>query len=127
MTDKKIKLIIVEDTVLVRLHLSNMAKHFGYEVVGTFSSGEDLIEFLEEHIENECDCILMDIMLEGELDGIETAKIISENHEIPIIYMSALSDMDTLKRADQTNKFRFIVKPFIEEEVKTTIEECVLK
>ena len=127
MDNDKVKLIIVEDTVLVRLHLSSMAKQMGYDVVANFSSGEDVINFLNEHIDNECDCILMDIMLEGDLDGIETAKIINEDHDIPIIYMSALSDLETLSRADKTNSFKYIVKPFKEDEVKETIESCVAR
>lgn len=125
MTKKKVKLIIVEDTVLIRLHLTSMANQLGYEVVADFSSGEDVINYLDEQIDNDCDCILMDIMLEGDLDGIETAKIINESHDIPIIYMSALSDMETLSRADETNSFKYIVKPFKEEEVRKTIEACV--
>lgn len=121
MLENKTKIIIVEDTVLVRLHLMSMVKDMGHEVVGNFSSGEDVINFLDEHIDNECDLILMDIVLEGELDGIETARIINEDHNIPIIYMSALSDMETLARADATNSFKYIVKPFKEDEVREII------
>ena len=125
MEEKKIRIIIVEDTILVRLHLVSMIKSMGFDLLAHFSNGEDVVEFLDEQIDNDCDVILMDIVLEGPLDGIETARQINLKHQIPIIYMSALSDLDTLARADQTNSFRYIVKPFEEKEVKSAILDCI--
>ena len=110
---------------MVRLHLTNLAKQLGFDVIAHFSSGEDVVNFMEEQFDNECDIILMDIMLEGNMDGVEAAEIIFKEHHIPIIYMSALSDVETLSRANKIEPFYFIVKPFNEKEVKDTIEACL--
>ncbi len=73
------------------------------------------------------DLILMDIMLDGELSGIETAKIISENYNLPVIYLTALTDSETLNKAKLTDPFGFLLKPFDERSLHSSIEMGIYK
>ena len=88
------------------------------------SKGEEAIKMAES-----ChpDLILMDIVLKGKMDGIETAKIIHDNLDIPIIYLTAYSDENTLQRAKLTEPFGHILKPFEDRELRTNIEIALHK
>ncbi len=101
-----------EDT---RILLENM----GYTACSSFTKGEDI---LEETVQNTPDLILMDIHLKGQLNGIETANIISERYDTPIIYVTAHADDDTLNRAKIAGPCGYIVKPIKIEDLKSAIE-----
>jgi response regulator of citrate/malate metabolism len=107
------KVLIVEDNILIA-HLMDMyiSKSDCCEVIGCVDNGEDAIEIAKKL---RPDFILMDIRIEGEKDGIETATII--NSDIPIIYASANSDAKTVDRAKKTNMLAFLVKPIIKSEL----------
>ncbi len=113
------KLLIVEDELLIAETLSRKLKKLGYTVVDIVSSGELAIQ---RAIETEPDLILMDIVIEGDMDGIETAAIIHENQNIPIIYTTAYADDDTLERAENTGSYGYILKPFKERELHACIK-----
>lgn len=121
----KSKILIVEDTVMVALHIRKSLELAGYDVVNNVSSGEEAIAYLKEEILP--DIILMDIMLEGELDGIETTSLINKQFNIPIIYLTALSDHQTIERAKHTNPYGFVMKPFKELELHTNISMALHK
>ncbi|MES1024553.1 response regulator [Gloeocapsa sp. BRSZ] len=120
----KASILIVEDELLVAKDIQNRLTKFGYAVVGVVSSGKEAIN---KAIEKNPDLILMDIHLKGELDGIEVAQVIYEDLNIPIVYLTANADDSTLERAKATEPFGYILKPFKEKELKTTIEITLTK
>ena len=120
----KNRILIVEDESIVATHLKGALLNRNYEVTGSFSSGEEAIEFVKNNLP---DLVLMDIRLKGKLDGIETATLINELFDIPVIYLTAYSDETTLTRAKITQPFGYIVKPFVEKELYSTIEMVLFK
>ena len=116
---KNIKLLIVEDELIVAENISRNLKQQGYEIVGIVSTGEEAIQ---EAIANHPDLVLMDIMLPGDIDGIKAAYTIHTQLQIPIVYMTAYADNDTLEKAKHTQPYGYLVKPFKPQDVSTTIE-----
>lgn len=111
--------MVVEDTVLVSLELQEMLKKEGYRIAAAAISGEEAIEIFRE---SEPDIVLMDIMLEGEMSGIEAALIIQTIREVPIIYTTAYSDEDTVSEIHPTEPYAFIKKPYDYRELVIAIE-----
>lgn len=118
------KILIVEDEGIVAKDIQNILKTLGYTVVGISSSSEDAIKKTEEM---RPDLVLMDIVLDGNADGIETAKQIRNRFNIPIIYLTAFADEKTLQRAKITEPYGYILKPFQERELQITIEMGLYK
>jgi diguanylate cyclase (GGDEF)-like protein len=114
-----IKILIVEDELIAAENISRNLKQQGYEVVGVVSTGEEAIQ---EAIANHPDLVLMDIMLPGDIDGIKAAHTIHTQLQIPIVYMTAYADNDTLEKAKHTEPYGYLVKPFKPQDVRTTIE-----
>lgn len=121
---KKIRILVVEDERIVAKDINNSLNNLGYEVTSVLSSGEEALIKVEE---DKPDLILLDIVLKGELDGIETAKIIRSKYRIPIIYLTAYEDPNTLDRAKQTDPLGYILKPFEERDLNTTLEIALYK
>ena len=113
------KILIAEDEFIVALDLQSRLKNLGYEVVGIASSGDDAILQVQD---SHPDLVLMDIMLYGEMDGIEASKQISEECDVPVIYLTANADPTTLERAGSTHPFSCLLKPFKERELKFSID-----
>lgn len=113
------KILIVEDEAVVSLDISRRLEKMGYEVVGRAASGEEALTVTQE---TSPDLVLMDINLQGELDGIETAEQIYEQAKIPVIYLTAYAGESTLQRAKQTRPYGYILKPFKERELRAAIE-----
>jgi cellulose synthase/poly-beta-1,6-N-acetylglucosamine synthase-like glycosyltransferase/CheY-like chemotaxis protein len=117
------KIILVEDESTVALDLKYMLESFGYEVPYLTSRGEDAVK---EAVKIRPDLVLMDISLKGQMDGIEAARrMIILN--IPVVYLSASSKEETLKRATEVPAYGYVVKPYLEKELKTTIEIALNK
>jgi DNA-binding response OmpR family regulator len=112
-------ILIVEDESLVALEISNYIKELGYNVVGIAASADRAIELVEN---KSVDLILMDVYLKGEKDGIEAASKIRQEHHIPVIYISAFSDDETLERAIATNPISYLTKPFNRKELQVAIK-----
>jgi two-component system, response regulator PdtaR len=110
MTNKKPSILIVEDEGLIALHLQELLQKAGYDVPDTVPSGEDAIECMRASIPN---LILMDISLDGKLDGIVTAREIRKRFDIPIMFLSAHSEEKRLARAEDLAPFGFIGRPFV--------------
>ncbi|MCH8317010.1 MAG: response regulator [Bacteroidetes bacterium] len=120
----KAKILIVEDELITARDIESCLKEFGYLVTGIVTSGEDAVKKTER---SNPDLVLMDIRLKGKMDGIEAAQIIRDKFNIPVIYLTAHSDKETLKRAKITKPFGYVLKPFQENELHTQIEmalEC---
>jgi len=115
---------VVEDEIVVAMELEERLRSMGYQVTGICASGQDAILEVNEKLP---DLVLMDIRLDGELDGIQTAELIRRRHDIPIVYLTAYADDTTVQRAKQTEPFGYLIKPFSETELRTTIEVALYK
>ncbi|MEW6126762.1 MAG: response regulator [Acidobacteriota bacterium] len=118
------KILIVDDEIIIARELEARLTLLGYEVTGIASSGREAIALIEE---TEPDLVLMDIVIKGDLDGIETAAKIRRRWSIPVIYLTAYTDDTTLQRARITEPFGYIVKPFSERELRANIEMALYK
>lgn len=118
------KILVVEDEVIMALALENALQSMGYVTMGNVPTGVQAIESVRK---NPPDLILMDIKLEGDIDGIETVREIHKFNEIPVIYLTAYSDSDILSRAISTNPYGYLIKPYKIRELQTTIETAVNK
>ncbi len=116
--------MIVEDEAIIAKDIKQTLKNFGYGVTKTAFSGEEAIEQIP--ISNP-DLLIIDIMLNGSLNGIQLASRIQEKHDIPIIYITAYADDEILKRAKKTEPYGYLIKPFEERELRTTVEIALYK
>jgi len=116
--NSKAQILIVEDEGIVALDLQNRLRRLGYAVPEFVATGEEAVARAAEILP---DLILMDIKLKGEMDGIEAAKRIKEKFDIPIIYLTAFADEATLQRAELTEPFGYLLKPFEERELLVSI------
>ncbi len=116
--------LIVEDEPLFASKLEMLIDRLSYSLVGVVDNGADTIQIVESQ---PVDLILMDINIQGKLDGIMTAEKIMAIKEIPIIFISALADEATFERAKQTRPYEFILKPFNEVQLQRTIEMVVMR
>ena len=115
----KKKVLIVEDEYLVSYLLESYVNDSDCSsVIGTVDNGEDAINFVEKQ---KPDCILMDVRIDGNQDGIETAHKINAKYSIPIIYTSGNTDEKTTERAKQTNMLAFLPKPVVKEQLQKII------
>ncbi len=117
-------ILIVEDEALVAKDMQNRLISQGYSIAGWAISGEDAIAEAEA---SSPDLVLMDIHLKGSVDGIEAADQIREKNDIPVVFVTALADDDTLDRAKVADPFGFILKPFSERDLHSTIEIALYK
>lgn len=120
----KYKVLVVEDEFIVSKDIQNSLIKLGYNVIGSTATGEKAIELA---LANEPDVILMDIMLKGDLSGIQAAERILENKSIPIIFLTAYADESTLSKAKLVQPFGYIIKPFKDIDLHTTIEMAIFK
>lgn len=115
---------IVEDESIVALDLRGRLQAMGYRVSGISNDAEDAIEEIRTH---RPDLVLMDIVLKGEMDGITAAAIIKEEMDIPVVYLTAYSEDSTVSRAKITEPFGYILKPFMERDLRIAIEIALYK
>ena len=113
------RVLIVEDESIVADNLRQGLEEMGYDPVGCVGTGESAIEVAER---SGPDLILMDIHLKGSLSGIEAARQIWKRSQIPIVYCTALSDLETLKAVQTTECYGYVVKPFHSQSVRAAIE-----
>lgn len=112
------KILVVEDESIVASHIGEILKDSGYKVTDTVPSGEMALLSVGEE---EPDLILMDIVLNGGMSGIEAAKKINSHIDVPIIFLTAYSDEKTLAKAKDIGPFGYIVKPFKEKDLNSSI------
>ncbi|MDQ1266045.1 MAG: two-component system, cell cycle sensor histidine kinase and response regulator CckA [Bacteroidota bacterium] len=117
-------IMIVEDEGIVAEDLRLTLENLGYLVPCSVPSGEEALVEAEKH---KPDLVLMDIMLKGKMNGLETAEIIKNKFDIPVIYLTAYADEQTLLRAKLTEPFGYILKPFNVKELHSTIEIALYK
>lgn len=120
----KTNVLVVEDESIVSKDIQMSLKKLGYNVVGAATSGDKALELAAS--ENP-DIVLMDIMIKGDMNGIETAAIVKERHKIPVIFLTAYADESTLSKAKVTEPYGYIIKPFKEIDLHTSIEMALYK
>ena len=118
------KILVVEDESIIAIGLEEHLTAMGYEVVGIASTGEEAIEKAREL---HPDLILMDIVIQGEKDGIDAAEEIKSEIDVPIIFLTAYADEELIKRAKRIEPFGYIVKPYEERELRAAIEIALYK
>lgn len=119
-----IKILVTEDEILIAREIEIALQDLGYTVVGLASDGEAA---LAKVAETKPDLVLMDIVIQGEQDGIETAQRIRDQFQIPIIFLTAYADADTLQRAKITEPFGYVLKPFQPQELNITIQVALVR
>ena len=120
----KTSVLVVEDESIVAKDIQNSLKKLGYSVPSIENSGEDAIDSAGKH---RPDLILMDIMLKGDISGIEAAEQIKNRYQIPVIFLTAYADESTLSKAKVTEPYGYIIKPFKEIDLHTSIEMALYK
>ena len=122
--NQKYKILIVEDEILVATDIEESLESLGYTVQGITDTGIKAIEAVEKELP---DLVLMDINLKGEMTGIEAAKTITQKHDVPIIYLTANADIDTVNKAKVALPYGYIIKPFTDKDLQTNIEIAIFK
>ena len=113
------KILIVEDDVIISHIIELQLKKLGYIVSGIAANGQDAITLMNN---TNPDAILMDIFLDGKMDGIEAAKIIKEKFNIPIIFLTAYSDDNVLERIRTIQSAQYVLKPFTNEDLRIALK-----
>ncbi|MFQ6043066.1 MAG: response regulator, partial [Candidatus Poribacteria bacterium] len=118
------QILVVEDESIVAKDIQKSLQILNYDVCAVVSSGKEAIEKVKE---NYPDLVLMDIVLKGKMDGVEAAKEIRNNFNVPVVYLTAHADERTLERAKITEPFGYIIKPFEDRDLRTAIEMALDK
>jgi len=113
------QIMLVEDERIVAMHLRQQLMRLGYQVPAVVASGAHALRQIEA---SRPDLVLMDIHIEGDMDGITTAATIPPDYHIPVIYLTAYSEEATLARARATRPYGYLIKPFSERELHATIQ-----
>jgi len=121
---EKAKILVVEDEGLVALDLTKRLKRFGYEVTANAASGEEALARAEETVP---DLILMDIRIQGPLDGVAVAQAVRVRQDVAVVFLTAHSDTVTVRRALVTEPHGFLLKPFGDRELQIAIEVALNK
>ena len=118
------QILVVEDQSIAALDVKKRLESSGYTVVALASSGEEAIR---KATELRPDLVLMDIRLRGEMDGVEAAERIGTHLDIPVVYLTAYADEATLQRAKVTEPFGYLLKPFEERTLHSTVEMALYR
>jgi two-component system, response regulator PdtaR len=118
------KILLVEDDDVIAKVAEWRLKNLGYTFVGRATSGAEAMQLV---VNAKPDLVLMDINIRGDIDGIETAKMIKKGFNIPVVYVTSHSDGPTLERAKATRPDGFIVKPFDDEDLRVAIQLALNK
>ena len=124
MSEQAAKILIVEDEQIVAVDIQGHLQRLGYRVVGTVASGEEACQMAAEL---EPDLVLMDVRIQGAFDGIGAATRIRQSRDVPIVFLTAYTDVDTLDRAKLTQPYGYIVKPFAQRDLEAAIEVALYK
>ncbi len=118
------RILIVEDQAVVAMDIQNQLQKLGYTVVGTSSTGEEALRLARRH---EPDLVLLDIRLQGNMDGVDCAAQLRKELGIPVVFLTAFADEETLSRAKATGPHGYILKPFDQNDLHATVEIALHK
>ncbi|MCG6139936.1 MULTISPECIES: response regulator [Leptospira] len=116
MTKKNI--LIVEDEPFLGLNIKQKIESFGFHVIAVVPSGDEAFQIVSEKVP---DLILMDINLEGSLDGIETAESLREQFSVPVLFLTGFLDDTARHRINQNASYAYLMKPFTSEQLKEAV------
>lgn len=119
---EKVNVLIVEDEMITALDLSTGLEREGYHIVGIADNAEEAIHLFKEH---QADIILMDINIRGAMDGIDATRELLKIRQMPIIYLTAYTDEETIRRVKEIQPAAFLTKPFSIDNVRVAIELAV--
>ena len=122
--NKIYSVLIVEDEAIIAMDLSSQLESMGYKVCAVADNGDAAIKMANQH---HPDLILMDIVIKGTIDGIQTAERIIKELKVPIIYLTSFSDEDTVRRASKTMPYGYISKPFYSKDLNSAIKIAIYK
>lgn len=118
------RIFIVEDEFIIAEDIGESLREAGYTVCGMASSGEKAVDAVRG---GKPDLVLVDIFLEGKMDGIETAEKIHSEFQIPVVFLTAYAQNETIERAKRTGAFAYLIKPFTDRELRAAIEMAMYK
>jgi two-component system, response regulator PdtaR len=118
------KIVLVEDEFIIAMVLEKQLQKFGYNLVAKVTNGKDAIEAVRQH---EPDLVIMDIKIDGDMDGIDAMNAIRNFSQVPVIYMSGNSDSGTRDRAAETMPVDYMVKPIPIQELNNSIIKGLAK
>lgn len=118
------RIMAVDDEAVITMQLKKRLTKMGYNVVGTASSGINAIEMARRL---RPDLVLMDIVMPGDIDGIEAARVIKQEMDIPVVFLTAYANSKTIDKAKDVEPYGYIVKPFQEKEIKAIVEISIHK
>lgn len=120
----KVRILIVEDELLLAQDISNRLTAINYETVGIAPTAIKALQLLAEN--TDIDIILIDIILKGNLDGIELATLINAKYDIPFIFLTSHADNELVERAKNVRPYAYILKPFNDRQVSVAIELALM-
>ncbi len=120
----KARIMVVEDEQITAADIEDILLGLGYQIAGICASGAEAVKKADE---TRPDLVLMDIRIKGPIDGIEAARTIRKQFDIPVVYLTAHADADTLERAKTAEPLGYIVKPFQEPDLQATIQMALHK
>jgi DNA-binding LytR/AlgR family response regulator len=120
--DERMQILIVEDEAILAMELSDSLEQEGYLVVGRAASGRRALEIFQQQ---RVDLVLCDITIKGDWDGIETVRQLTSERPVAVVYLTALTDRETLNRAKQTHPAAYLNKPYQLNSLRTAIELAI--
>ena len=122
--EQKVKIMVVEDEMIIAAKVAMFLSELGYEVTGILPGAEEAIAHMAHH---QPDLALLDIQLGGPMDGIDLGKQLGASHHLPVIFLTANADDKTFERAKQAQPFAFLQKPFRKMELQRTLELAIAR
>ncbi|MEO8512897.1 MAG: response regulator [Ignavibacteria bacterium] len=116
------KIAVVEDEGIVAMDISKCLSSLGYEVVFISDSGEKVLDLFDSA---RPDLILMDVELKGKLNGLDTAKILKEKYSVHVVFLTAFEDENTLNKIGALSSDGYLVKPFEDEQLESTLKRIL--
>ncbi len=120
---KDTRILIVEDEIVIASEIKLRLEAMGYGVIGIVNNGRDAIKKAQLY---EPDVVLMDITLKGKMNGLEAAREIEKNNDIPVIFITAHTDRSTLDSARETSSHGIFTKPFSDDELQAAIQQATI-
>lgn len=118
------KILIVEDEALIAAEIESTIELLGYKVCGKAMNGDKALDLFKN---TKPDLALLDINIKGSLNGIDLAQIIRKNYNFPFVFLTSYSDLETLKKVQETMPYGYIVKPFTDKDLRSNIELAIFK
>jgi two-component system, response regulator PdtaR len=118
-TVSPVKILLIEDQQIIAEDLEGLLTDWGYQVVGCAASGNEALSLFKEY---QPDLALVDVHIEGDTDGIEVVKQFNKTRPIPIVYLTAQADAETIERAKSSHPFAYLLKPFDEQSLQISLD-----